>query len=113
VIDEPFQEQKLGIPSFEIDIGEDTLLLNFASKRWIRKNRVKSETGVWTALPGRQGIVKFNVGLLETVKVEVQNGNLHHVCVIVIAGESLFFEKLPLCRFQYIAIANPARAGRF
>ena len=112
MVNEPFQEQKLRIPSFEIDIGEDTFLLNFPSKRRICKDHVKSEAGVRTALARRQGIVKFDVGLLKAVKVEVQDRNLHHVGVVVVTGESLFFKELPLGRFQQVAITDSARPSR-
>ena len=51
--------------------------------------------------------------LLQPVQVEVEDGNFDHVGVVVVAGEGLLFEELPLRRRQAVADGLAARQGAF
>ena len=50
--------------------------------------------------------MKYNFGFLKSVKVEVQDRNLHHIGVVVVTSESLLFKELPLRRFQRVTITD-------
>ena len=47
--------------------------------------------------------------LLQLVQVEVEDGDLHHVGVVVEAGEGLLFEELPLRGLEQLAVDDAAR----
>ena len=53
------------------------------------------------------------MGLFQLVQVQIENGDLHHVGVVVEPGEGLLFEELPLCRLKKRAVdKTPLEVGR-
>jgi len=57
--------------------------------------------------------MKLDMGFFELVKIKVENGNLHHIGIIVIAGKGVFFHKFPLSSLEKAAVGNASRKVRW
>ncbi len=110
MVDEPLEEQELGRSGVQlvVEVGEDALVLHLAGKWRVREDDVEQAARVRTAEAGRNRVPVRDVRLLELVEVEVEDGDLHHVGVVVEAGERPFLEELPLCRGEARAVEDAA-----
>src|SRR5436190_11125059 len=106
MVNEPLEEKQLGGASVElvVEVGEDAFVLYLARERWVRKDHIKPVSGVDTAETRGQWIAHLDVRPLKLMKIEVEDTDLHHVGVVVVAGEGVLFEKLPLGRLEQGAV---------
>jgi len=116
VVDEPLEEQEFGGAGvqFVVEIGEDALVLHLAGKRRIGEDHVEALARIGAAEPSRQRVEVFDPRPFQLVQVEVQDGDLHHVGVVVEAGEGVLFEELPLPGLEQAPVRDaPREVGRF
>ena len=111
MVDEPFQEKQFGGASVQlvIEVGEDAFLLHFPGEWWVGEDDVEHRAGIGAAEAGGERIVELDVGFFQLVQVEIEDGDFHHVGVVVVAGECLLFEEFPLRGFE----RDRRRRGRF
>ena len=104
MVKEPLEKQQFGVTGIEIDVSEDALLLHAASKRRISENDIVMRTGILAVQGCGERVVMVDVGALQLVQVEIEDGDLHHVGVVVEASERMLFEKLPLLGLEQAAV---------
>ena len=54
--------------------------------------------------PVVRAVPHLNVCLLQLVQIQIEDGDFHHVGVVVVAGERLLFEEPPLRRLEQRAV---------
>ena len=92
------------------NIGSSAIRDFFGSldRHKVGEDHVIALAGINAAEAGRERIAKLNVRFFKLVQIEIEDRDLHHVGIVVVAGEGMLFEKLPLCRFQQRAVDDTA-----
>jgi hypothetical protein len=105
---EPLKKEQLGVARFESNVGENAFFLDFPGKRRIGKDDFKELAGILSAPGGCQRVMEFDVCLFELVEVEIKDGDLYHVCVVIVSGEGVFLHEFPLRGFEKAAVHRAA-----
>src|SRR5437879_4260852 len=102
VVDEPFQEQQFSGAGIQlvVNVRENTFPLDLARKGWISQDHVEREARVWRSVARREWIMELNVRLLKLVKVKIEDCDFDHVGIVIVAGECLLLQELPLRRLE-------------
>jgi len=66
------------------------------------------QAGVLAALGGGKRVVVLNAGAFELVQIEVEDGDLHHIGVVVEAGKGVALQELPLLWPELAAVKDSA-----
>jgi hypothetical protein len=61
------------------------------------------------ALRGGERVMMLNTGAFELVQIEIENSDLHHVGVVVEAGEGVLLQESPLRLFKKLTIYDTTR----
>src|SRR5574341_985943 len=102
----PLKKKEFRISCCKIKISQDAFFLNFPGKGWISKNDIEKLTGILSAFGSCQRIMKLDMRFFELVEVKIENCDLHHVGVIVIACEGVLLYELPLCWLEQSTVNN-------
>ena len=110
MINEPFEEQELCVTRIEVDDGG--MLYSAAALQAKRGSarifEPKPEGWILASIRGGEWVPVFDACAVQLVEVEIEDGYLHHIGVIVEAGERLPIQELPLRLLQHLPVHDPA-----
>src|SRR2546428_567021 len=103
MVNDPFQKKQFGGAGVQlvIQVSENAFILDFPSERRVGEDNVKPLAGIYAAKACRERIEMINLGALQLVQVKVEDGDFHHIGIVVEAGERLFFKESPLRGFEH------------
>ena len=83
-----------------------SLVLNFSGEGRVGEDGVEEDAGIRAAEADRERIEVADFRTLQLVQVEIEDGDFHHVGVVVEAGERLLFEEFPLRGLEQRAVRD-------